>query len=205
VLDLFDDARPAEELLHLIVDFLNKKQKKTTSATIERFLLYYVGHGGFTPGGQEYFLAVRSTRSGLEGPSSIRISDLGDAIHGNARFICRYLIFDCCFSGQAYKTFQSGPVDAAVRKTLSSVPTTGTALLCSSGPKDPSLAPEGATYTMFSEALLNVLRTGIPNIDEFLTLYDVGKLIEAHLRDRYQNALVRPQVQCPNQPEGDLA
>jgi len=58
---------------------------------------------------------------------------------------------------------------------------------------------------MFSEALLNVLRTGIPNIDEFLTLYDVGKLIEAHLRDRYQNALVRPQVQCPNQPEGDLA
>jgi serine phosphatase RsbU (regulator of sigma subunit) len=203
VLDLFDDPRPAGELLGLIIEFLEKRQKKT-STNVERLLVYYVGHGGFTSTGQEYFLAVRSTKERNEGPSSIRISDLGHIIRENARFLCQYLILDCCFSAQAYKAFQSGPGDAAVTKTLDSVPRKGTALLCSSGPREVSLAPENCTYTMFSDALLKALRTGDPKFREYLSLSDLGALIERNLRDVYEDGRVRPQVHCPNQPEGDL-
>ena len=205
VLDLFDDARPASELLELIVAFLNKRQSRKTSTNVERLLVYYVGHGGFTPAGQEYFLAVRSTKAGLEGSSTIRISDLGHIIKDNARFFCQYLILDCCFSAQAYKTFQTGPGQAAVTKTLDSVPTKGTALLCSSGPREASLAPEGCPHTMFSEAFLKVLRTGDPKFNEFLSLYDVRDLIDRQLRDTYQDERVKPEIHCPNQPEGDLS
>ena len=204
VLDLFNDARPAGTLLDEIIEFLNRRQSKKTSTNVERLLVYYVGHGGFTPVGQEYFLAVRSTRERNEGPSSIRISDLGHIIRDNARFLCQYLILDCCFSAQAYKAFQSGPGDAAIAKTLDSVPRRGTALLCSSGPKEVSLAPEGCDHTMFSDALLKVLKTGDPSLPEFLSLADVGKLIDRNLRDIYEEEHVRPQVQCPNQPDGDL-
>jgi Stage II sporulation protein E (SpoIIE)/Caspase domain len=205
VLNLFDDDRPAGTLLDLIIEFLNRRQSKKTSTNVERLLVYYVGHGGFTPVGQEYFLAVRSTRERNEGPSSIRISDLGHIIRDNARFLCQYLILDCCFSAQAYSAFQSGPGDAAVARTLDSVPRKGTALLCSSGPKEVSLAPEGCDHTMFSEALLKSLKTGDCNLREFLSLTDIGSLIERNLRDVYENERVRPQVQCPNQPEGDLS
>jgi len=205
VLDLFDDVRPAGELLELIVAFLTKRQSRKTSTNVERLLVYYVGHGGFTPAGQEYFLAVRSTRTGLEGSSSIRISDLGHIIKDNARFFCQYLILDCCFSAQAYKTFQTGPGQAAVTKTLDSVPTKGTALLCSSGPREASLVPEGCPHTMFSEAFLKVLRTGDPKFSEFLSLYDIRDLIDRQLRDTYQDERVKPQIHCPNQPEGDLS
>jgi sigma-B regulation protein RsbU (phosphoserine phosphatase) len=205
VLDLFDDARPAGELLELIVTFLTKRQSRKTSTNVERLLVYYVGHGGFTPAGQEYFLAVRSTRTGLEGSSSIRISDLGHIIKANARFYCQYIVLDCCFSAQAYKTFQTGPGQAAVAKTLDSVPSKGTALLCSSGPREASLAPEGCAHTMFSDAFLNVLRRGDPTLSEFLSLYEVRDLIDRQLADAYQDERVRPQLHCPNQPEGDLS
>src|SRR5450755_2292278 len=66
VLDLFDDGHAASELLERIVEFLKKRQMRKTSTDIARLLLYYVGHGGFTSAGQEYFLAVRATRSGAE-------------------------------------------------------------------------------------------------------------------------------------------
>jgi serine phosphatase RsbU (regulator of sigma subunit) len=205
VLNLFDDRRPAGELLEEIDTFLIKRQGRKTSTKAEGLLVYYVGHGGFTRDGQEYFLTVRSTRTGLEGPSSIRINDLGHVIKNNARFFCQYLILDCCFSAQAYKTFQSGPGQAAVARTLDSIPTKGTALLCSSGPKEAFLAPEGCAHTMFSEALLNVLKTGDPKFSEFLSLYDVRDLIDRQLRDTYQDERVTPEVHCPNQPEGDLS
>jgi len=206
VLDLFNDARPAGTLLDEIIDFLNRRQSKKTSTNVERLLVYYVGHGGFTPVGQEYFLAVRSTRERNEGPSSIRISDLGHIIRDNARFLCQYLILDCCFSATAYSAFlSSGPGDAAIAKTLDSVPRRGTALLCSSGPSEVSLAPAGCDHTMFSEALLKVLKTGNSNLPQFLSLADVGTLIERDLREIYEDERVRPQVQCPNQPEGDLS
>lgn len=205
VLDLFDDPRPASELLGRAVDFLCSRQRKTTSTNVDRLLVYYVGHGGFTPAGQEYFLAVRSTRSGLEGSSSIRISDLGYIIRDNARFLCQYLILDCCFSAQAFKIFQSGPGEVAVSKTMDSVPQKGTALLCSSGPREASLAPVGERYTMFSEALLAVLGEGKAGFKEFLSIHDVGKLIDWRLADKYKDTRVRPQVLCPNQPEGDLS
>ncbi len=58
---------------------------------------------------------------------------------------------------------------------------------------------------MFSEALLCVLKTGDPKFSKFLSLSDVRDLIDRQLRDTYQDERVRPQVQCPNQPEGDLS
>jgi phosphoserine phosphatase RsbU/P len=207
VLNLFDDGRPAGELLELIVEFLAKRQSRKSSTNVERLLVYYVGHGGFTSVGQEYFLAVRSTRTGLEGSSSVRISDLGHIIKDHARFICQYLILDCCFSSQAYKTFQgvAGPGQAAMVKTLESVPKRGTALLCSSGPEEASLVPEGSAHTMFSEALLGALRKGDPKRSEFLSLYELGELIDWQLRETYGDERVKPEVHCPNQPDGDLS
>jgi class 3 adenylate cyclase len=205
ILDLFDDTGEPTDLLAQITDFLERSRNATEGNPTETLLLYYVGHGGFTPNGSEYFLAVRSTRKEFPWASGIRMDDLGRVIRDFARFQRRYFILDSCFSGQAYRLLQSTPVELAAIKTQASLPTKGTSVLCSSGPKQPSLAPDNLRHTMFSDALLQVLKTGAPHMGRSLTLREVRNMVELELRRRWDNELVRPEVHSPDQSEGDIS
>jgi len=128
-------------------------------------IVYYVGHGLFWGPDHAYCLAVRATDERNEGLTSIRMSDLASIIKADAtRWLRRFLIFDCCFSGAALKEFQSGPLQAARVKVLDELPQKGTALLCSASAQDPSLAPMGLQRTMFSDALLKALHQGHPSL-----------------------------------------
>src|SRR5260221_370135 len=82
------------------------------------------------------------------------------------KYLRRIVILDCCFSAAAFKSFQSAPSQVAVQQSIDAFkekgektgfPERGTALLCSSGPKVPSLISRDGKYTMFSEAFLNAL------------------------------------------------
>src|SRR6267154_1895387 len=190
VLDLFDDPGEPTDLLARITDFLEGSRNAVEGSITETLLLYYVGHGGFTPNGAEYFLAIRATRKEFPWASGIRMDDLGRVIRDFARFQRRYFILDSCFSGQAYRLLQSAPVELAAMKTQASLPTMGTSVLCSSGPKQPSLAPDNLPHTMFSDALLEVLKRGAPHMGRSLTLREVRNMVEFELRRRWDNELV---------------
>jgi len=205
ILDLFDDAGEPTDLFERITEFLETSRNSSEDSLTETLLLYYVGHGGFTPNGSEYFLAVRSTRKEFPWASGIRMDDLGRVIREFARFQRRYFILDSCFSGQAYRLLQSAPVELAALKTQAGLPTKGTSVLCSSGPKEPSLAPDNLRHTMFSEALLDVLKKGAPHMGRMLTLREVRIMVETELRRRWDNQLVRPEVHSPDQSEGDIS
>jgi hypothetical protein len=118
----------------------------------------------------------------------------------------RFLIFDCCFAAQAYQEFQSpGPAEAARVKTLEDFPKKGTALLCASSAQDVALAPRGEQYTMFSGALLEVLRAGDPTLESNLTLEQLGERVRVAIREKYPDEAVRPEVKSPDEREGDVA
>jgi len=202
ILDLFDSAKTAPEIVEELQSFLRARMRERPAP--RDVFLYYTGHGGFI-NGRDYFLAVKSTIEGLEGTSSIRVSDLASALRNAALNLRRFLILDCCFAAAAFKEFQSTPGGAARLQTLDAFPRRGTTLLCSSSSRNVSIAPSGERHTMFSGALLDVLRYGDPAIDSPLSLEDVGLRVSELIRDRYDDRAVRPEVHSPDQREEDIA
>src|SRR6185436_7604877 len=202
VLDLFDSAKTAPEIVEELQNFLRARMQARPAP--RDVFIYYTGHGGFI-NGRDYFLAVKSTIEGLEGTSSIRVSDLASALRNAALNLRRFLILDCCFAAAAFKEFQSTPGGAARVQTLDAFPRRGTTLLCSSSSRHVSIAPAGERHTMFSGALLEVLRRGDPAIDSPLSLEDVGLRVSELIRHRYDDRAVRPEVHSPDQREEDIA
>jgi hypothetical protein len=202
---LFDDSRSPSDQLQLLRDFLEKRSNhlKSKGTPVQDLILSYVGHGLFA--GPDYCLAVHGTVKGSEGFTSIRVRDLASALRDQARFIRKFLIFDCCFSAQAYREFQSAPMTVARLKLLEELPQRGTTLLCSSSANDASLAPEGHPLTMFSESLMRVLQTGHPRLGPKLSLSELGDLVKLDIRETHKGSGVRPEVHSPDQGEGDIA
>jgi hypothetical protein len=201
VIWLFDDNRSPSDQLQHVAAFLEHRsaELKNVGAPPRDLIVYYVGHGLFSGPDRAYYLAIRGTDERSEGLTSIRASDLASIITArDARFLRKFLILDCCFSASAYKEFQSGPLQAARIKLLDELPTRGTALLCSAGPQDVSLAPEGLSRTMFSDSLLKALSQGHPLLGPRFSLSELGELVQVKLRDTFPDKWVRPQVQSPD-------
>jgi hypothetical protein len=205
LLDRFDCPHEPSRILGDIADFLIvRQQEMRLESKASDLILYYSGHGGFTTR-REYFLALRSTRREYEGATSLRMSDLASAIRQSARGLRRFLILDCCFSAASFMEFQSPPLSAARVQTIDALPREGTTLLCSSNARTVSVAPQGAKYTMFSGALIEVLREGAATMGEALSMEQVGALVNEIIRERYADEAVRPEVLSPDQSVEDIA
>ena len=169
-------------------------------------LLYYVGHGGFVGINKDYFLAVAATREGFEGPTAIRMADLSSGLRDYAGSARKYLILDCCFAASAFAQFQDSGLTELIRaQTLDPLPPRGTALLCSSGSRQLSLSPRGEAHTLFSGALIEVLRTGERSGRFAFSLEDIGRKVKDLLRAKYPEDWVRPEVHSPDMREGNVA
>jgi hypothetical protein len=206
ILWLFDDSRSPSDQLRGIGNFLERHTRETSGdAGPENLLIYYVGHGLFTPREQAYCLAIRYTTSRDEGATSIRAGDLAGTVKNYASFLRRYLIFDCCFSASINKEFQSGALHAARTKLASEFPGRGTALLCSSNSSDASLAPQGLDHTMFSLALIEALKNGHRELSDRFSFSELGDLVKETLKRKFPEDWVRPEIHTPDQREGNIA
>lgn len=204
---LFDDSRSPSDQLQDIGSFLERRsaELKNGGTPPKDLIVFYVGHGLFSESDQAYCLAIRGLDERSKGLTSIRVSDLASIIKSQARFLRKFLILDCCFSAAAYKEFQSGPIQAGRVKLLDEFPRRGTTLLCSSSAQDVSVAPEGLAHTMFSDSLLRSLRQGCPTLGPRISLNELGDLVKENLRGAYPDNWVRPEVDSPDQREGDVA
>lgn len=209
ILDLFDSDEDPDSLLEKIENFLDGRVKELAAeGGPQDLLLYYLGHGGFTTD-NKYRLAVGRTRAGSEDTSSIRMGDLARTIKNKAGQIRKYLILDCCFAAEAFKYFQStrqsSPGEAAQAELRDSLaPATGTTMLCSSSAIETSKAPEDEKYTMFSGALIQTLREGIPRSKRRITMAQLGDAVSSLIRSHFKEGAVRPQVLSPDQREDEL-
>ncbi|HKW02424.1 MAG TPA: CHAT domain-containing protein [Vicinamibacterales bacterium] len=204
LLVLFDATESAAPQLKRMRGFLTARAEELKKAGTEMrdLLFYYVGHGGLTPS-NDYYLAIKETTDGLEGPSSIHMNDLATMIRDNTGGkIRKYLILDCCFAARAFKEFQSTAKDVMLAKTGEILtPSTGTTMLCSSSAQKTSTAPEGAAYTMFSGALLQALRDGMPRVNRRISMAQLGQQVAELIKRQYSEKAVRPEVLSPDQPE----
>src|SRR5262249_34920235 len=139
--------------------------------------------------------------------SSIRGADLAAVVKEYARFLRRFLIFDCCFSAAIYKEFQfqTPPLTVARAQVIRELPLKGTSLLCSSNADDPSLVSARLGRTMFSDALMMSLTTGDISLGNPMSFVELGDLIRENLKTKYDGNWARPEVHSPDQREGDIA
>lgn len=208
ILNLFDSELPPSEMDERVASFLKQRQEalRGDNLTPRNLIFYYIGHGGFTPRDQDYFLALRTTKKGREGPSGIRMIDLAVTLTTSAKDLRRFLILDCCFAGSAEQFFEmSNPAEAMHKKTMESFPRKGTALLCSSSASNISLAPKKEKYTMFSGVLLEILRNGRPSNDLELSFKQIADKVREGIETKFENKSVRPKVSSPDEREGDIA
>lgn len=148
-------------------------------------LVYYAGHGLIDPRG-ELHLALPTTRQDRVHWTAMPFSHLRRDI-ANSAASNRVLILDCCFSGRAIEAM------ADSRSVVSGqIEITGTYTLTATSANTLAHAPRGARYTAFTGALLDLLRVGIPEGPELLTLDIIYSQL---LRNLAANGSPRPERQ----------
>jgi hypothetical protein len=215
---LIDSYEPASEILEQLHSFVEKRRgelkRQGTAAT--DLLIYYIGHGGFN-GGNRYFLAVRRTNRVDPVGTSITAESLGHLIRERARDLRCYLVLDCCFAAAALTSFMSsGPLEVAGQQLANAlppdgdsfaraegrVPEYGVGLLCASGAHDPAKALPNQQYTMFTGAVLELLRTGHPGAPKWLSLDHIQYFVKENLKEHFPEEAVFPQIHAPMQRAG---
>jgi hypothetical protein len=208
VQDFFDDPRAPADILKEAGSFLINRQRdlEANGRLASDLLFYFVGHAGFVAPDDAYCLFVRFTQESLQRTTSLHITDLAEVCREHARHLRRYFILDACFAGAAPRFIYQSSRGAIIERELTQVfPRKGVALLCSSSGQHPSKAPKGEPYTMFTGAMLNVLTRSQPAEEARLSLRVLGRLTTNLIRDKYEDAAVRPEVHSPDQRDGDLA
>jgi Caspase domain len=194
--------------------FLEKVTKSVDRGTACNLIVYYVGHGYFAGLRQEYHVALACLEMGYDATTGLKVNELAEVLKERARTFRRFVILDCCFAAEALKEFQGAAEDAIYAKANGAfaedtprrplaVPRRGTALYCAAGKDHVARSPRELPRTMFSDALLEVLRRGDPQCAPYLTLSEVKDLAWERLQD-YPNP-VRPVLHSPDQTDGDIA
>ena len=199
LLDLFNHDGGQDDQVTALSEFLARHRDDA-----KRLIFYYVGHGGLY-GQDEYFLALKRTREKFERTSGLGIKALADAVYTSFPGREVFLILDCCFAGKAVDAMMSGDVNERVKNDTGAAFTSGTALLCASSKRDVALSTGVGACTQFTESLVEVLRKGVPEKGELLTLRDMGDAVRERVRGRFGLSAVDPEVHSPRQQGVDVA
>lgn len=216
LLDLFNRPEGSSDQLEDLGCFLEERirARKTAGQEVRDVLVYFIGHGGFAGPSADFYLMHRRADASNLMASGIAINALAQVLREKARQTRLLLFLDCCFAAAAFHSFQGGPDQVAITKTLDAFsvqargrgfPRKGIVLLCSSDQKTPSLLLPDKSSTMFSHALLDVLRNGDSYRSQRLSLRDIKELAEDRLAALPEKNAPRPSLLSPDQSEGDVA
>lgn len=150
----------------------------------DTLIVYYTGHGLLNEAETELWLTLPN--SAEEQPDTcVRADDVKLAIrkHGAARR--RVLILDCCFSGQVMTKLSAddhvAKGRAAAVRTLRGV---AGSYVMTSAPRDrPAYAPDKSRCTLFTGALVDVMREGVPNGPDMLGLHVIFKAVRKRVTE----------------------
>jgi hypothetical protein len=212
VLDFFDSSAGASEQLGEIKDALDTllRERRDTGRPVADLLVYYVGHG-YTDDQGHLSLLVRRSRRGMEAQTGIRAPDLAQVLRVAAPQQRRLVILDCCFSEAAAGAFvgMTGALDQAVAATAAkdvgeALPQRGGLLLCSSPRGEISVGAPRAEQTLFTGAVLDILRRGAEGRPSVLSFADLRDAAFDHMVRAYGSEAPRPALHAVNQTQGDL-
>ncbi|MEV6826570.1 caspase family protein [Amycolatopsis sp. NPDC051102] len=179
--DVFTDPDhglvPAEHCTVLLdepdIAQLGRRIREAMAGATGLLVVYFVGHGII---GRRHELYLGLPDSDLEHPTfgSLSYDALRDQILDSpAR--TKVVILDSCYSGRAMGETLADPVGAVVGQ----LDIDGTYLMTSAQRDQVALVLDGEPHTAFTGRLLRVLKTGIPEAGEYLTVDDVYQHLSA--------------------------
>ncbi|MBK3575627.1 WD40 repeat domain-containing protein [Streptomyces sp. MBT65] len=153
-------------------------------------LVYFIGHGLLTPGGDLYLAAGNTAElaPGMAEHQAYSFAALREAVLAS-RAASKVVVLDCCFSGRASLGGTS------LVTAFNAAPGNGMYLLGSA--ELLARAPEDAEHTTFTGAFLELLETGDAEGQQSLTLDAAYYALDRKLRDRQQPV--------PRRVSGDLS
>ncbi|NED81687.1 caspase family protein, partial [Streptomyces sp. SID11233] len=160
----------------------------------DTLLVYYAGHGLYDRHERQLHLTLPGSEEDRP-ETCVRSADLRRAIRDQGAARRRMLLLDCCYSGHVITEMAPGDAGrqggAAAVRTLRDVE--GSYVMASTPRDRPSHAPVPEHPTVFTGALLDVLREGVPEGPELLSPHEVFLAV----RDRI--ATLRPEI--PQEPQ----
>ncbi|MFF8016332.1 caspase family protein [Streptomyces sp. NPDC007929] len=137
----------------------------------DTLLVYFAGHG-FRKVNGDLQLAVTDTQYDSSRFSAFDYETLREIVDESGA-ANKIVILDCCFSGRAIRGMSATATALEQRTEID-----GACVLVSTTDNAEALAPPGATHTLYTRELLHLLRDGVPQAGDLLSL---GTLAE-HLR-----------------------
>jgi hypothetical protein len=153
--------------------------RRAAAEADDLFLVYYAGHGLTWTDRDELYLAMTDTDRDEVGTSALRCADVRQ-IFLDSPAKNKVLIVDCCFAGRAIESSMSGTADAV----LAEVDVEGAFTLAATSRNALAQAPDGLRNTVFTGELLSILRDGLPDGPELITLDLLYRELRAGLARR---------------------
>lgn len=202
-LDLFDtNLRPDE-----IVDKI--EEHVTRYDDVRDVFIYYCGHGDFlTDRDRNFYLTLKSTRHGREATTGLRLRDFRLMLEQQAHLHNKrcYFIVDSCFASAAVEAFQGTSMEAVVASQFDDLlPQRGMAFLTAVDKKLPAIGRDGSGRTMFSGALVDVLRGHSGTTSGPWDLATLKEKMTSHIKALHGMAGMLPQCHAPQQSDGDVS
>jgi actin-like ATPase involved in cell morphogenesis len=153
--------------------------KSEAEAAEDTLLVYFAGHGK-ADFRNELYLCLPGTAADpdLLWGNSLPYNQLRGAV-AQSRAAKKVVILDCCFSGRAVTGYMSG--DEAITGELG---IEGTYILTATKANIRAEARQGERYTAFTGVLLELLRDGIPDAPELLTVARIFQNLKSTLISR---------------------
>ncbi|GAA1393313.1 hypothetical protein GCM10009639_26290 [Kitasatospora putterlickiae] len=141
-------------------------------------LVYFAGHG--LVGGRRHDLYLALPYSEYASPdfNSIEYDKLRAAVL-DSQATTKIIVLDCCFSGRAVNDTMAGN-----GTTINQLEIDGTYVLASAPHNQVALSPPDEEHTAFSGRLIRMLREGVADAPEELTVVELYRRIAAEMRAR---------------------
>ncbi|MFD1115077.1 caspase family protein [Sphaerisporangium aureirubrum] len=145
---------------------VTKRLRQVANATTDVLLLYFVGHGTLTERG-ELCLALTDTEDDHCDLTGLEYERVRDALEASPARI-KVVILDCCYSGRVIEALAPAHIAniTEIRGAYTLTASDETAHVV-------ALPHQRRTHTSFTGELIDLVHTGIPNGQEWLTLRDV--------------------------------
>lgn len=201
VLDLFDAEDDPAQLVRRMRAFLKEPGAFTD------VVIYYCGHGDFLADAHKsYILTLRSTEPDNEAFTALPLRQMRLSLDSQLAMKRVFLILDCCFAGRAATEWQADGIGHVIEdQVFQAFPKRGTALIAASAKGMPAVAPEGEPTTMFTGALVDVVKDGLKGAKQQISFREVFEAVKARIVDRYGARAAAPVIHAPHQPDGDIS
>ncbi|MEG9459500.1 MAG: caspase family protein [Methylobacterium ajmalii] len=155
------------------------KISEAAECATDTLFIYYAGHGIKTTESDGLFIVASDTTAKHCHLNGVEFGKIRRIIHQSPA-AKKILIFDCCYSGEINSEEMGGSPSSIVSSNIN---IRGVYSIASAPRNRVAFAPKSERFTAFSKELITVLRDGIDDLVEYMTLDLVYEKVKSRVSE----------------------